>query len=400
VSSWAEPVFWAALALVAYGYAGYAAVVWGCARLFGRRDEPPAVPDAELPRLTLLIAAHNEAAVIGERIENALALDYPRDRLEILVASDGSTDATAGIVRGFAGRGVRLLDYQPNRGKAATLNAAWREATGDVVLLSDANTFTDRAAARRLARWFRDPSVGAVCGRLILVDPVTGRNVDGLYWRYETFLKACEARLGALLGANGAIYAVRRDRYVPIPPETIIDDFVIPLLGTLTHGTRLVYDADAVAREDTPPEIADEFKRRARIGAGGFQSLRLLWPLLSPARGWLAFSFVSHKLVRWACPFFLLAMAAANVALVAQPFYRATLAMQAGFYALAWLGGRSTGQGPLARALRLATLFSSMNAALLVGFYRWLTGRQRGAWARTARAEVAGEAAGRTSRVA
>jgi cellulose synthase/poly-beta-1,6-N-acetylglucosamine synthase-like glycosyltransferase len=383
-----EYVFWVSVALVAYGYVGYAVLVWMCARLFGRHEEPRPVADADLPRVTLLIAAHNEAAVIRARLENALALDYPRDRLEILVASDGSKDATAEIVRGFARRGVRLLDYQPNRGKAATLNAAWAEVTGDIVLLSDANTFTDRDAPRRLARWFRDPRVGAVCGRLVLVDPDTGRNVDGLYWRYETFLKGCEARLGALLGANGAIYAVRRDRYVPIPPETIVDDFVIPLLGRLTHGTRLVYDAGAVAREETPPGIHDEFKRRARIGAGGFQSLRLLWPLLSPAYGWLAFSFVSHKVVRWCCPFFLLAIAASNVVLATEPFYQATLAAQAAFYLVACLGARSTGQSTPARLVRLTTMFSSMNAALLVGFYRWLTGRQRGAWARTARSET------------
>jgi cellulose synthase/poly-beta-1,6-N-acetylglucosamine synthase-like glycosyltransferase len=378
-------VFWVCLAFVAYAYAGYPVLIWLGSRLFGRSPAPPVVSDEALPRLTVLIAAHNEASVIGPRLENALALDYPRDKLEIIVASDGSRDATADIVRGFADRGVRLLDYHPNRGKAATLNAAWREVTGDVVLLSDANTFTDREAPRRLARWFSDPSVGAVCGRLILIDPVSGRNVDGLYWRYETFLKRCEARLGALLGANGAIYAMRRDGYVAIPAETIVDDFVIPLLARLERGTRLVYDADAVAREETPPEIHDEFKRRARIGAGDFQSLRLLWPLLSPRHGWLAFSFVSHKLARWSCPFFLLGMAAANVALVTVPFYRLTLAAQAGFYAVAWLGSRSTGSGPAVRLLRLTTLFSTMNAALLVGFFRWLTGRQRGAWARTTR---------------
>jgi cellulose synthase/poly-beta-1,6-N-acetylglucosamine synthase-like glycosyltransferase len=380
-----EVAFWTCLALVAYVYVGCPVVIWLCARLFGRAPAPPAEASRELPRLTLLIAAHDEAEVIGARLENALALDYPKDRLEIVVASDGSRDATPEIVRGFADRGVRLLDYQPNRGKAATLNAAWREVTGDIVLLSDANTFTDPAAPGRLARWFSDPSVGAVCGRLVLVDPATGRNVDGLYWRYETVLKRSEARLGALLGANGAIYAIRRDAYVPIPPDTIVDDFVIPLLAKLRRGSRLVYEADAVAREETPAEIRDEFRRRARIGAGDFQSLRLLWPLLSPRHGWLAFSFLSHKVLRWCCPFFLLGMAASNVALVAIPAYQATLVAQAIFYLVAWLGSRATGTGTPVRLVRLTTLFSTMNAALLVGFFRWLSGRQRGAWVRTAR---------------
>lgn len=380
-----ELLFWICVAAVAYAYVGYPILIWAAARMFGRRPSASDIEDAELPTATLLIAAHNEADVIAARLENALALDYPAGKLEIVVASDGSRDATAAIVRSFADRGVRLLDYQPNRGKAATLNAAWREVRGALVLLSDANTFIDRDAARRLARWFRDPTIGAVCGRLVLVDPASGKNVDGMYWRYETFLKLCEARLGALLGANGAIYAIRRAAYVPIPPETAIDDFVIPLLAKLEHGTRLHYDADAVAREDTPAQIGDEFKRRARIGAGGFQSLRVLWPLLNPRHGWLAFSFLSHKVLRWSCPFFLLGAALTNVALVGQPVYRVTLAGQAAFYAVAWLGARAPGRGPLARVMRLTTLFSSMNAALLVGFYRWLTGRQRGAWARTAR---------------
>lgn len=385
MSAAAEIVFWTSLGLVAWAYFGYALVICVCSRLFGRSETPPETSDADLPRITLLIAAHDEASVIGDRIENALALDYPRDRLEILVASDGSTDTTADIVRSFAARGVRLLDYRPNRGKASTLNRAWNEATGDIVMLSDANTQMERPAARRLARWFSDRSVDAVCGRLLLIDPATGRNVDSVYWRYENFLKSCEARLGALLGANGAIYAVRRAAYVPIPPDTIVDDFVIPLLARITRGRRLVYDAEAVAREETPSGIADEFKRRARIGAGGFQSLRLLWPLLSPRHGWLAFAFLSHKIARWFCPFFLLALLVANAALATHPFYLAALAAQAAFYIAAWAGGRARGTGTASRLMRLPAFFSQMNAALLVGFYRWLTGRQRGAWARTAR---------------
>src|SRR5207244_11740611 len=136
-------------------------------------------------------------------------------------------------------------------------------------LVSDANTFIEPGAPKRLARWFDDASIGAVCGRLVLVDPASGRNVDGLYWRYETFLKLCESRLDALLGANGAIYAIRRGAFIPIPPETAVDDFVIPLLSRLEWDNRLVYDADAVAREETPAEIGDEFKRRARTGPGG-----------------------------------------------------------------------------------------------------------------------------------
>ncbi len=156
-------------------------------------------------------------------------MDYPRDRLQVVVASDGSSDETAEIVRRYTDRGIRLLDYQPNRGKSATLNAAIAETGGEILVLSDANTEYESVAIRKLVRWFRDPQIHTVCGRLVLRDPRQGQNVDGLYWRYETFLKTCEGTLGALLGANGGIYAIRRDAYVPIPNNTIIDDFVIPL---------------------------------------------------------------------------------------------------------------------------------------------------------------------------
>jgi len=379
-------IFWLSFGLTAYAYAGYPALIWVCARWFGRAETPPELDDSELPTITLLIAAHNEQAVIGERLENALALDYPRERLEIVVASDGSDDRTTEIVSSFADRGVRLLDYQSNRGKSATLNAAWSELTSELVLLSDANTAIEPQAPRKLARWFRAPDIGAACGRLVLVDRATGRNVDGLYWRYETFLKRCEARLGALLGANGAIYAIRRKSFAPIPTETIVDDFVIPLLARITSGCRLVYDAEAAAREETPERIGDEFRRRVRIGAGGFQSLGILWPLLSPREGWLAFSFVSHKLLRWLAPFCLVAMVAANLALLNEPAYRWTLAAQATFYGLALIGALAPGKGAIVRLLRLTTLFSSMNLALFMGFFRWLAGRQGGSWARTERA--------------
>lgn len=382
----AETTFWVCAGLIVYVYAIYPAVVWLCSWCWGVRRSAPVASDEELPTLTLLIAAHNEQSVIGARLENALAVDYPRDKLRIVVASDGSTDQTAAIVRSFAGLGVTLLDFRPNRGKAAALNAAWRHLTSEIVLLSDANTWIDPAAPRRLARWFLSSAVDVVCGRLLLVDPHTGRNADGLYWRYETFLKRCEANLGALLGANGAIYAVRRTAYLPIPRDTIIDDFVIPLRISLNKQSVLLYDEEAIAREETPPEIRDEFRRRVRIGAGGFQSMKLLWPLLDPRCGWLAFSFVSHKLLRWLCPFFLLGELTANLCLCRDFAYLALFVAQWAFVALSIGGASRSGQGLAIKLARLSTMFSAMNLALLLGFFRWLGGRQGGAWTPTNRA--------------
>src|SRR5258706_5812175 len=277
--------FWICIAAILYAYAGYPILIAVCRALFGRRKEPREIADADLPCVSLLIVAHNEQAVIEARLRNALASDYPPDKLEIVVASDGSSDATLAIVQRYRHRGVQLLHDPQRRGKAATINAAIPQLAGDIVILSDANTEVDPTALHRLARWFADSAVGAVCGRLLLSDPATGANADGFYWRYETFLKRCEGRLGALLGANGAIYAIRRECFVPIPPGTIIDDFVIPLLSKLTNGGAIVYDTDVVAREETAPNVASEFRRRARIGAGGFQAI---WPLLrisDPRRG-------------------------------------------------------------------------------------------------------------------
>jgi cellulose synthase/poly-beta-1,6-N-acetylglucosamine synthase-like glycosyltransferase len=385
-------VFWASVGLALYAYAGYPVLVWALSRALGRRPDPPTVADAELPAVSLLVAAYNEEREIGDRVVNALKQDYPPGMLEVVVATDGCTDRTNEVVRPFTGRGVRLLDYPVRRGKAAALNDAFREVAGDVVVLSDANTyFSHPAVVRCLARWFADPAVGAVCGRLVLTDPVTGTNVDGLYWRYETFLKLCEARLGGLLGSNGAVYAIRRELFDGIPPDTVLDDLVIPLLARMRTGKRIAYDPEARADEETPRGIGQEFRRRARIGAGGFQAIGTLRGLLHPRHGWTAFSFWSHKVLRWACPFFLVVALAANTALAAVggPAYRWLLACQAAFYVLA-LVGNYLPAGPRAfKVARLATMFTSMNVALLVGFTRWARGSQRAAWDRTARAREA-----------
>jgi cellulose synthase/poly-beta-1,6-N-acetylglucosamine synthase-like glycosyltransferase len=312
-------------------------------------------------------------------------MDYPAEKLDIVVASDGSVDATAAIVRRYADRGVRLLDFGPRRGKAAALNAAVAELKSDLILLSDANTYTDAAAARKIVRWFKDPAVGAVCGRLVLTSPETGDNADGLYWKYETFLKRCESRLGGLLGSNGAIYAIRRGLYFPIPDNTIVDDFVIPLQAKLRTGCAIVYDCEAVAREETAPGVRAEFHRRSRIGAGGFQSIFLLWRLLDPRRGWVAFTFLCHKILRWLCPLFMIGALLGSLLLWDDPLYFGLSCAQVGFYLVSLLAAMVPARFRPLKPLRLATMFTSMNLALLVGLWRFVRGRQTGLWRRTPR---------------
>ena len=381
----ATGIFWISAAAVVYTYVGYPAVL---RVLTSRRagPQPPNPPDDRaLPTISVLIVAHNEEHIIGERVENLLALDYPPEQLELAVASDGSRDRTADIVADYAHRSVRLFRYEKNAGKAAALDATVPQLRGDIAVLSDANTMMEPQALRQLARWFTDPSVGVVCGKLILTDPATGLNVDSLYWRYETFLKRAEGKLGALLGANGAIYAIRRKLFPGIDSTTIVDDFVIPLVARIRTGCRIIYDETAVAFEETPPDLGMEFRRRARIGAGDFQSLALVWPLLNPRNGWITFSFVSHKLLRWLCPFFLIAIAGATLVLADRGIYAFALLMQVLLYGLALLGRFLSNRSNAGRIMRLATMFTTMNAALLVGFFRWATTRQQGAWERTAR---------------
>jgi cellulose synthase/poly-beta-1,6-N-acetylglucosamine synthase-like glycosyltransferase len=379
-------VFWFCCGLVLFAYAGYPGIIFTLSRLFGRKPLPPRVNESNLPVISLLIAAHNEEVDIEARIQNCLSLIYPPSKLEIAIASDGSTDRTNELVRKYFDRGVKLFAFEKNRGKAAVLNDTVCQLRGDIVILSDANTHMAPDAATRLASWFTDADVGVVCGRLVLTDTHSGRNVDGLYWKYETFLKRCESRLGALLGSNGAIYAIRKNLFPNVKPGTLIDDFVIPLEAKRQSRCRIVYDTSAVAYEETAPTVLAEFRRRVRIGAGGFQSIGILWQLLSPTHGWVALTFFCHKILRWACPFLLIGMLLSSMMLVMQGTYAWSLWLQLMFYTFAFLGNWAVPNNPrFLRLLRLPTMFTTMNLALLFGFFRWLKGGNTGIWTRTNR---------------
>lgn len=382
-------IFWTCFALVAYAYVGYPAIVWFFSRRRPDAADRFAAPEAvqsprEWPFVSLVIAAYKEEKFILQRLHNAVVLDYPADRLEIIVGCDGNEDCTGELVESFGDPRVRLIQYPQRRGKASVLNDTVPEARGKIIVFSDANTMMDSQAIRRLARHFDNSAVGGVCGKLHLTDSLTGQNVDGLYWKYENFLKRCEGRLGALLGTNGGIYAIRKALYEPIPANTIIDDFLIGMRVPL-RGFKLVYDATAEAFEETPPTVGAEFHRRARIGAGGFQSLVWLKSLLNPRFGWLAFAFFSHKLLRWICPLFLIGALAANVALAVDPLYFSILIAHLGFYTLAFAGNWLTSSQGWQRPLRLPAMFVGMNLALAFGFWRWLRGIRGGTWKRTER---------------
>ena len=382
------------LGLVVYSYAGYPLLIAGWTGLrealegvrfiAGGPDRRARRRDDRWPFVSIVVAAHDEETCIRQKVENCLALDYPPDRLEVLVGCDGCTDGTAEVARSAGDPRVTVIEA-PRAGKATVLSRVVPRARGDVVVLTDANVTFDRGALKALARHFQEPAVGAVVGRLRLYNRVKRDYEESLYWKYETVLKYWEGKLGCVLGANGGIYAVRRLLFQPLRESTITDDFVVPV-RIASRGWRVPYEPEAVAYEETTEDVAREFGRRARIGAGNWQSMLLVPEVLDPRTRFLCFAFVSHKLLRWLGPFFLGAALLGSVPLAFHGGLvpRALLLAQLGFYGLALAGSRGA-RGPLRRVASLAHYFVSMNAALAVGFWRFVRGTQRAAWDRTDR---------------
>jgi cellulose synthase/poly-beta-1,6-N-acetylglucosamine synthase-like glycosyltransferase len=341
-----------------------------------------------LPHVSVLVSAYNEASCIGRRIENLLEQDYPADRLEIVVGSDGSTDGTDAIVQHYAARGVKLSRGQ-RTGKAGVLARLIGVAKGDVLVLTDANTEFEKDAIRQLVQPLRDPAVGLVCGRLRLHSPLGAPIVENAYWKLESLLKMYESRRGCVMGANGGIYAVRKSLFPPLPAGTVVDDFVAAL-RVLQSGYEVRYESEAVAHEETAPGHTDEYRRRVRIAAGGFRALSQFRDLLAPRHGFTAFALWSHKVLRWLVPQALLVALVTN-ALIAprSPFYAFLLLAQCALYTLAALGLLGTSPRHLRKVTDPAAHFVEMNAALLVGFLRFSRGRQGQIWSRTERARAA-----------
>lgn len=358
-------------ALVAYHFVLYPLAVTWLAR---HRARPSAV-GGSLPPVSLVIAAYNEERVIEDKLRNALALDYPRDRLQIIVAADGSDDATAARAAGFVAHGVEVLHEPARRGKSAALNRAVAVATGDIVLFSDANNDFNPGALRALVRHFDDPEVGGVCGRKD-IEPADEREAsggDGLYWRYESALKTAESDLGIMTTADGEIFAIRRELWQPIPAEVINDDAEITF-ALVRAGRRIVYEPDAVSTELASTRLEDDFRVKVRMIAGGFQTVQRHWRALVPPRSAFAWAFLSHKLLRWLVPLLLLAFFMASVALSGTPTGALLCATQVLFYGAALLGWQARGRRRLPRWQYVPLYFSLMNLAALLGLRRFLAG--------------------------
>ncbi len=378
-------LFWTSFAGLCLSYLGYPLLVYCLARRRPRAGPPPAdLAPADWPELTVLIAAHNAQQHIGQRIRNILACDYPRDRLRIVVASDGSTDATVPEVQRFDPAQVQAIAFRRRRGKATTLADAVRQLRSEVVVFTDASSRFDRRSLRQLARHFADPRIGLVAGTVTIVDE-EGQPRESLYWRSEMMVRRSEAQLGIMLGASGAIYAMRRQLFEEPACPLINDDLVFSLLTHLRHACGFVFDDSACAYALSTGGLASEFRRRSRIGAGAFQCLPHLGELFQWRHAKQALAFGAHKLLRWTCPFLLVALVVTNLALASAWPYRLLLHGQAAAYALALFGLLAPRSGRLARIAHAAATFLVMNLALLVGFFRWVCAPHNVVWNPTPR---------------
>jgi cellulose synthase/poly-beta-1,6-N-acetylglucosamine synthase-like glycosyltransferase len=388
----ARSIFWMASLLLLHTYFFYPVILLLLERVRRQaeslRSNPstwnPLAAEKELPRVTLVVAAYNEAGCIGEKLRNSLLIDYPADRFQILIGSDGSTDGTDDIIKGSVGQRIRLWRGE-RAGKASVLNSCIPLAIGEIVVLSDANTMIDPKALKILVRHFENPDIGAVCGRLKLFNRSRKDYEESLYWKYESWIKLYEGKRGAVMGANGGLYAIRRRLFTALPASTIIDDFVIAT-RIMEQGFKVTYDSEALAYEETTEDYQKEFKRRVRIAAGNFQSLSLVPQLLLPSAGFPAFAFWSHKLLRWCAPWLMAAVLLSNLFLLGDPLYRLIFIGQGMFYALALGGKANVFKGQLRRVASMAYYFVTMNFALAVGLWKFLRGQQGAAWDRTARA--------------
>jgi cellulose synthase/poly-beta-1,6-N-acetylglucosamine synthase-like glycosyltransferase len=368
----ARCVFWVSAALIVYTYAGYAAWLWIRARL---RPWPVRRGAYENP-VSIVMVVRNEERVLEEKLRNLLALDFPAEQWQIVVVSDGSTDGTESILREYAKNPrVHVVMNQMSSGKACGLNDAVTWAEGDIVVFTDARQKIEAGAIRRLLENFADPDVGAVSGELMLGDINSDEAVQGmgLYWKIEKAIRELESAAGSVVGATGALYAVRRNLLVPFPPDTILDDVYLPM-HVVRQGSRVIFEPRARAWDVLSLGADREFRRKVRTLSGNYQLLQLA-PWILTGSNPIRFEFVSHKLMRLLVPFALFAVLLSS-ALLPHPFYRLALVLQLAFYGLAVLGMLGMKRGVVFRVADAALTFVVLNTAAVVAFSKFVTGRK------------------------
>lgn len=378
VNQIAQIIFWTVAAALFYVYLGYPVLVYLVSLIFPKKVarapfEPPA---------TILITAYNEEQAIREKLENTLEIDYPPEKLEILVASDGSTDKTEAIVKEFASKGVRLFRQEGRKGKTYTQNAAVERATGEIILFSDATTSYKENVLREILPNFADPSIGCAAGKLIYVDHSDSNVGKGArrYWNYETFLKESESRACSLIGASGCLYAVRKSAYRPMYPEACSDFLICTVI--YEQGLRSVYEPNAVCTEETNRQTDKEMQMRVRVISQTFTDLWRNRKMMNPVRsGFYAIELISHKVLRYSVPLFLLLILASSAILIRQSFFfQIIFLLQIAFYLIAAGGWLLEKAGAKIGIFAIPHYFVLANLASTIGFYKFLRGERYTTW--------------------
>jgi poly-beta-1,6-N-acetyl-D-glucosamine synthase len=382
--------FWLSLFIVFYAFLGYGILLYILVKL--RRAIKGARPlphHDNLPSCTLVVAAYNEEHYIAEKIQNSLSLNYPEGKLKFIFVTDGSNDNTPAIVESF--KQVKLMHSAARSGKIAAVHRAMTEVDTEVVVFTDANTFLNKDAIINICRHYSDKQVGAVAGekRVHIDESADATAGEGFYWKYESKLKTWDSELYSVVGAAGELFSIRRELYVPVQPDTILDDFMISLLVTI-DGYRVIYEPDAYATETASANVKEELKRKIRIAAGGIQSIVRLKPLLNPFRNFiLSFQYISHRVLRWTVvPFLMILAFILNILLVVNDaglIYSLMLIAQIGFYAMAALGWILEARQIKVKIFFIPYYFCMMNYAVVRGIFRYASGKQSAVWEKAKR---------------
>ena len=374
-----------ALGVLVYTYLGYPVLLWIVSRLRTPLTTVSGEPTC-WPTVTVIVSAHNEEAVISRRIQNLLEQNYPQECLQILIGSDGSTDGTHEAVARYRFAKVKLAAFSDRRGKASVLNDLAAMATGEYLVFTDAATvFYPDSIRQLMTGFYRYPTAAVIGGELELRSPERSGNADGLYWRYEMFLKMNESHVGAGLGVSGAIYAIRRKDYQSLPPQTMADDFLEPMLIRLRTKGDVVLHPRARAWQVTPVRVADEFHRRVRTGGGIFHVLLETWRLLLPQWGTVSWAYWSHKTLRLLGPWILLTALIGNLWMLNHWAYQVLFMLQASVYGLGMTAGKVRVIPVVGKVAGAARYFLVLNAALAVGCLKFMFGMARPTWDRTQR---------------
>ncbi len=371
-------IFWISIAALVFTYVGYPLLVY----LLSKFSPKPVNKRHIEPDVTILITAYNEENVIRQKIENTLLIDYPKEKLEILVASDGSTDRTDKIVSEFADRGVKLFHQAGRKGKTFTQNEAVARTSGEIILFSDATTNYKSDVLRQILPNFGDEAIGCVAGKLIYVDESGSDIGKGAksYWNYETQIKQSESDACSLIGASGCLYAVRRSAYQPMYPEACSDFLICTIV--YKQGFRSIYEPKAVCVEVTNQGTSEEMRMRIRVISQTFTDLWRNRGMMNPFKsGFYAIELISHKLLRYMVPVFLLTtMFSSSILSFSSEFFTLVFALQAAFYAAAFITWLAARTGLRIGRLAILHYFVLTNFAALIGFYNFLRGEKYAAW--------------------